>query len=87
MALSNLRFQVRTISNCLLAKAQKFESEMVSIKTEVLIVYSLFSEAPLPPIKFPVRQLADAEQWGPSIQVLTDAEMEKKMRDQDRNTR
>ena len=45
------------------------------------------SEAPLPPIKFPVRQLADAEQWGPNIQVLTDAEMEKKMRDQDRNTR
>ena len=46
-----------------------------------------YSEAPLPAIKFPVRQLADAEQWGPSIQVLTDAEMEKKMRDQDRNTR
>ncbi|KAL5477803.1 hypothetical protein EMCRGX_G024650, partial [Ephydatia muelleri] len=46
-----------------------------------------FSEAPLPPIKFPVRQLADADQWGPSIQVLTDQEMEKKMRDQDRNTR
>lgn len=41
----------------------------------------------MPPIKFPVRQLADAEQWGPSLQVLTDAEMEKKMRDQDRNTR
>jgi len=34
-----------------------------------------------------VRQLADAEQWGPTVQVLTDAEMEKKMRDQDRNTR
>ena len=46
----------------------------------------MFSEA-LPAIKFPVRQLADAEQWGPTIQVLTDAEMEKKMRDQDRNTR
>lgn len=46
----------------------------------------LLSEA-LPAIKFPVRQLADAEQWGPTIQVLTDAEMEKKMRDQDRNTR
>ena len=45
------------------------------------------SETPLPAIKFPVRQLADAEQWGPTIQVLTDAEMEKKMRDQDRNTR
>ena len=46
-----------------------------------------FSEAPLPPVKFPVRQLADAEAWGPTIQVLTDSEMEKKMRDQDRNTR
>ena len=34
-----------------------------------------------------MRQLADAEQWGPTVQVLTDAEMEKKMRDQDRNTR
>ena len=48
--------------------------------------FSVISEA-LPAIKFPVRQLADAEQWGPTIQVLTDAEMEKKMRDQDRNTR
>ncbi|XP_064392260.1 SWI/SNF-related matrix-associated actin-dependent regulator of chromatin subfamily B member 1-like isoform X2 [Halichondria panicea] len=46
-----------------------------------------FSEAPLPSIKFPVRQLGDAEQWGPTLQVLSDAEMEKKMRDQDRNTR
>lgn len=46
-----------------------------------------FSEAPLPPVKFPVRQLGDVEAWGPSIQVLTDSEMEKKMRDQDRNTR
>lgn len=49
--------------------------------------HPLCSEAPLPPVKFPVRQLADAEAWGPSIQVLTDTEMEKKMRDQDRNTR
>ena len=46
-----------------------------------------FSESPLPQIKFPVRTLADAELWGPNIQVLTDAEMEKKIRDQDRNTR
>lgn len=53
----------------------------------ILILFRInFSEA-LPAIKFPVRQLADAEQWGPTIQVLTDAEMEKKMRDQDRNTR
>ena len=52
--------------------------------------YSLFSvdsEAPLPAIKFPVRSLGDADPWGPSIQMLTDAEMEKKMKDQDRNTR
>ena len=47
----------------------------------------LYVSEALPAIKFPVRQLADAEQWGPTIQVLTDAEMEKKMRDQDRNTR
>lgn len=46
-----------------------------------------FNESPLPQIKFPVRTLADAELWGPNIQVLTDAEMEKKIRDQDRNTR
>ena len=53
----------------------------------VNVYHSPLSEAPLPPVKFPVRQLADAELWGPTIQVLTDAEMEKKMRDQDRNTR
>jgi len=29
-------------------------------------VIFVFSEAPLPPIKFSVRQLADAEQWGPN---------------------
>ncbi len=54
---------------------------------ELSRTHSTYSEAPLPLVKFPVRQLADAEQWGPTIQVLTDAEMEKKMRDQDRNTR
>jgi len=35
----------------------------------------------------PVRPPADLETWGPTIQVLSDAEMEKKIRDQDRNTR
>ena len=52
-----------------------------------LLLSLSLSESPLPPIKFPVRTLSDAETWGPSIQILTDAEMEKKMRDQDRNTR
>ena len=50
-------------------------------------MFSFDSEAPLSAIKFPVRSLGDTDQWGPSIQMLTDAEMEKKMKDQDRNTR
>jgi len=29
----------------------------------------------------------DADQWCPLLETLTDAEMEKKIRDQDRNTR
>ena len=47
----------------------------------------LFSEAPLPSVKMPVRPPMDLDTWGPTIQVLSDAEMEKKIRDQDRNTR
>lgn len=46
-----------------------------------------FSEAPLPSVKMPVRPPVDLDTWGPTIQVLSDAEMEKKIRDQDRNTR
>jgi len=38
-------------------------------------------------VKIPVRLPADLETWGPTIQVLSDAEMEKKIRDQDKNTR
>ena len=54
----------------------------------LIIVYLFcFSEAPLPTVKMPVRPPADLETWGPTIQVLSDAEMEKKIRDQDRNTR
>ena len=33
----------------------------------------------------PVRPPVDMDTWGPTIQVLSDAEMEKKIRDQDRN--
>jgi SWI/SNF-related matrix-associated actin-dependent regulator of chromatin subfamily B protein 1 len=46
-----------------------------------------FSEAPLPTVEVPFRNQAEADQWCPFLETLTDAEMEKKIRDQDRNTR
>lgn len=45
------------------------------------------SESPLPTVDCPFRNPADADAWGPFLETLTDAEIEKKMRDQDRNTR
>ena len=33
------------------------------------------------------RNSSEADQWCPFLETLTDAEMEKKIRDQDRNTR
>jgi SWI/SNF-related matrix-associated actin-dependent regulator of chromatin subfamily B protein 1 len=46
-----------------------------------------YSESPLPVVECPFRGPSDAENWGPFLETLTDAEIEKKMRDQDRNTR
>lgn len=46
-----------------------------------------FSEAPLSMIDVPFRLPSDADSWAPFLETLTDAEMEKKIRDQDRNTR
>ncbi|XP_053651049.1 SWI/SNF-related matrix-associated actin-dependent regulator of chromatin subfamily B member 1-A isoform X1 [Cherax quadricarinatus] len=46
-----------------------------------------FSESPLPCVEVPFRSQSEAEQWSPFLETLTDAEMEKKIRDQDRNTR
>lgn len=46
-----------------------------------------FSEAPLGLVDVPFRSQSDADQWSPFLETLTDAEMEKKIRDQDRNTR
>ena len=46
-----------------------------------------FSESPLPTVDCPFRTPSEAENWGPFLETLTDAEMEKKIRDQDRNTR
>lgn len=46
-----------------------------------------FSEAPLPLVEVALRNQNEVDQWSPFIETLTDAEMEKKIRDQDRNTR
>jgi len=46
-----------------------------------------FSEAPLPTVEVPFRPPSEADQRAPFLETLTDAEMEKKIRDQDRNTR
>ena len=46
-----------------------------------------YSEAPLPVVEVAIRNQNEADQWCPFLETLTDAEMEKKIRDQDRNTR
>lgn len=45
------------------------------------------SEAPLPTVEVAFRSQNESDQWCPFLETLTDAEMEKKIRDQDRNTR
>ncbi|CAG09644.1 unnamed protein product, partial [Tetraodon nigroviridis] len=44
------------------------------------------SENPLPTVEIAIRNTGAADQWCPLLETLTDAEMEKKIRDQDRNT-
>ncbi|KAF8357372.1 snfc-5, partial [Pristionchus pacificus] len=46
-----------------------------------------FSETPLPTVDCAFRNPTESDMWGPFLETLTDAEIEKKMRDQDRNTR
>ncbi|XP_058056905.1 SWI/SNF-related matrix-associated actin-dependent regulator of chromatin subfamily B member 1 [Anopheles bellator] len=46
-----------------------------------------YSETPLATVEVPFRTPSEADQWAPFLETLTDAEMEKKIRDQDRNTR
>ena len=45
------------------------------------------SETPLPTVEVVLRNQNDADNWCPFLETLTDAEIEKKIRDQDRNTR
>ncbi|XP_023342102.1 SWI/SNF-related matrix-associated actin-dependent regulator of chromatin subfamily B member 1 [Eurytemora carolleeae] len=47
----------------------------------------VFSENQMPSIESAFRNQSDCGIWSPFLETLTDAEMEKKMRDQDRNTR
>merc|ERR1712141_57762 len=46
-----------------------------------------FSENHLPEIESAFRNQGESESWSPFLETLTDQEMEKKIRDQDRNTR
>jgi len=46
-----------------------------------------FSESPLPKLEHGFRGTSDSERWEPFLETLSDAEMEKKIRNQDRNTR
>lgn len=45
------------------------------------------SDQPLPIVEVAIRNQNEADAWCPFLETLTDAEMEKKIRDQDRNTR
>ena len=57
----------------------------VSIGSNVLSTLPLTWDRIL--LQQPLRNPADTEQWSPSLETLTTEEMEKKIRDQDRNTR
>ncbi|XP_065830577.1 SWI/SNF-related matrix-associated actin-dependent regulator of chromatin subfamily B member 1-like [Oscarella lobularis] len=46
-----------------------------------------YNEAQLPPVEVAVRLQSDADMWSPKLETLSDADLEKKLRDQDRNTR
>ena len=50
-------------------------------------MYLFLSESPLPIVEVAIRNQNEADTWCPFLETLTDAEMEKKIRDQDRNTR
>merc|ERR1712062_425984 len=45
------------------------------------------SDNHLPKVEMAFRNQSESDAWSPFLETLTDAEMEKKIRDQDRNTR
>jgi SWI/SNF-related matrix-associated actin-dependent regulator of chromatin subfamily B protein 1 len=46
-----------------------------------------FSDKPLPTIDAPFRHPSECDTWSPSLETLSDMEIDKRIRDQDRNTR
>lgn len=60
-----------------------------SVRGQLSWYYKTLShnDTSLPAIDAPMRSLQEAEQCCPIIETLTDAELDKKIRDQDRNTR
>lgn len=63
------------------------ESAVKYIHSDHCFCLVFCSENPLPTVEIAIRNTGDADQWCPLLETLTDAEMEKKIRDQDRNTR
>ncbi len=55
--------------------------------TSIADILVTSSESPLPTVEVAIRNQNEADAWCPFLETLTDAEMEKKIRDQDRNTR
>ena len=63
-------------------------SEVIATQNNLILTRTYaFSETPLPVVDVAIRNQSEADQWCPFLETLTDAEMEKKIRDQDRNTR
>ena len=60
--------------------------QQTNILNKYIYIFT-FSETPMPTVDVATRTNHDAEQYCPFLETLTDAEMDKKIRDQDRNTR
>ncbi|XP_060561098.1 SWI/SNF-related matrix-associated actin-dependent regulator of chromatin subfamily B member 1-like isoform X3 [Ruditapes philippinarum] len=56
-------------------------------KTYAFSLHTDCSETPLPLVEVAIRNQNESDNWCPFLEILTDQEMEKKIRDQDRNTR
>jgi hypothetical protein len=63
------------------------EKKIRALKYVSIISFFDYSESPVATVDGVMRTNHDAEQYCPFLETLTDAEMDKKIRDQDRNTR
>ena len=79
------QFALRMCSD--LGLGGEFETAIAySIRAQLTWHQSVYSDATLPSVDNPFRTY-DCEAWAPHLEILSDAEIEKKLRDQDRNTR